>query len=60
MTILFAKSPSQMRREAEEKDPRKRKSLPKPLPKPGPAERAKRPRLDPADWSAHVRTGTVS
>ncbi len=54
---LFAKSPMQMRREAEER--RNGKPEPKPLPKPGPAEQAKRPQLDAADWSAYVGTGAL-
>lgn len=54
---LFAKSPTEMRREAEERlNPKPKR---KPLPNPGPAERAKRPQLDAADWSSYVRTGAV-
>ena len=54
LSMLFAKSPTQMRREAEEK--RKPKRLPVKL---GPVDAAKRPQLDVADWSAYVRTGAV-
>ena len=46
-----------MRREAEGR--RNGKLKPKPLPKLGPAEQAKRPQLDVAEWSAFVRTGAL-
>jgi hypothetical protein len=51
---MFWKSPMQMRREAEER------GEPKPRhPKPRPVDPAKRPLLDPANWSAFLRTGNI-
>jgi hypothetical protein len=50
--MRIAKTPAQMRREAEERGkPRRR------LPKPGPVDPAKRPRLE--DFAAFVRTGSI-
>jgi hypothetical protein len=54
--MLFAKSPTQMRREAEEN----LKPTRKPAPAPGPVDPSKRPQLDAADWSTYVRTGAVA
>jgi len=51
---LFAKSPMQMRREAEERGkPRRRERKPRPL------DPATRPVLDGANFAAYLRTGTV-
>ena len=51
---VFAKSPMQMRREAEARGKPKRR-----VPKPGPVDPAKRPVLDGANWSAYLRTGSI-
>jgi hypothetical protein len=49
---LFAKSPMEMRREAEALRKPKRR-----LQKPGPVDPAKRPLLDGASFDAYLRTG---
>ena len=54
---VFAKSPTQMRREAEAREKPRRK--PKPLPKPAPVDPARRPMLDGANWAACLRTGSI-
>ena len=51
---LFAKSPMQMRREAEERGkPRRRERKPRPL------DPARRPVLDGANFAAYLRTGAI-
>ena len=54
---VFAKSPTQMRREAEAREKPRRK--PKPLPKPAPVDPARRPMLDGANWATYLRTGSI-
>ena len=50
----FAKSPMQMRREAEEREkPRRRERKPRPL------DPATRPVLDGANFAAYLRTGAI-
>jgi len=51
---LFAKSPMQMRREAEERGKPKRRER-----KPAPIDPARRPVLDGANWAAYLRTGVI-
>ena len=54
MMKLFAKSPMQMRREAEERGkPRRRERKPRPL------DPARRPVLDGANFAAYLRARTV-
>ena len=51
---LFAKSPMQMRREAEERGKLRRRER-----KPRPLDPATRPVLDGANFAAYLRAGTV-
>ena len=51
---LFAKSPMEMRHEAEARGKPKRRP-----PKPGPVDPASRPLLDGASFAAYLRTGQV-
>jgi|KBSMisStaDraftv2_1062788.scaffolds.fasta_scaffold254038_2 hypothetical protein len=55
MTPFPPKTPTQMRREAEQRGKPKRR-----LPKPGPVDPARRPVLDGANWAAFLRTGSVN
>ena len=54
LTPFPPKTPTQMRREAEQRGKPKRR-----LPKPGPVDPARRPVLDGANWAAFLRTGSV-
>ena len=56
--MLFAKSPMQMRREAEERESPKSSRKPRP-PKPAKVDPEKQPVLDRDNWLGYLRTGEI-